>query len=117
MVLGAQLAGDRSKDAGANRLALVVDQHRRIAIEADQRAVRTAHTFSRAHDHSPHHLTLFHATTRYGILHRHHDGVSDARVLPFRSAEHLDALDAPGPGVVGYVEIGFHLNHRNNPLG
>src|SRR5690606_550516 len=75
------------------------------------------HTFSRAHDHSPHHLTLFHTTTRYGILHRHHDGVSDARVLPFRSAEHLDALDAPGPGVVGYVEIGFHLNHRNNPLG
>src|SRR6201991_1160249 len=38
-LLRTELAGHRAEDAGADRLALLVDQHGRIAVEADRAAV------------------------------------------------------------------------------
>src|SRR3954470_18808764 len=41
-LLGAQLAGRRAGDAGADRLVLLVDQHGGVAVEADGAAVDAA---------------------------------------------------------------------------
>ena len=46
--LRAQLAGHRPEDAGADRLALLVDQHGRVAVEADGAAVDAAQRISLA---------------------------------------------------------------------
>src|SRR5690348_18489170 len=49
VLLRTKLAHDRAKDAGADRLLVLVDQHRRVRIEADHRAVGTADEIGRAH--------------------------------------------------------------------
>src|SRR5262245_64319027 len=46
----AQLARHGSEDAGADRLELVGQKHRRVAVETNQRAVRPAQPVPRAHD-------------------------------------------------------------------
>src|SRR5512139_2049607 len=41
--LGAQFARHGSEDAGADRLQLRIEQHRRVLVEPDQRSVLTSH--------------------------------------------------------------------------
>src|SRR6185437_8426304 len=98
---GAQLARHRSEDARADRLALLVDQHRRVAVEADGAAVGPANLLRRAHDHRLMHVALLDAAARDRLLDRHHDDVPDRRRLALRAPEHLDALDPARPGIVG----------------
>ena len=50
LAMFAQLAHDRPEDTGADRLALVVDEDGGVAVEADHRAVGTAHGVRGAHD-------------------------------------------------------------------
>src|SRR6201999_3953649 len=116
LVLVAQFAGDRSEDAGADRLALGVDQHRGIAVEADQAAVGTAHALGGAHDHGLEHFALLHAAARNGFLHRHHDDVADIGIAAVRTAQNLDAHNALGAAVIGDIELSLHLNHDLNSL-
>src|SRR6202012_3363125 len=94
-----------------DRLALGVDQHRGIAVEADQAAVGTAHALGGAHDHGLEHFALLHAAARNGFLDRHHDDVADVGVAAVRAAQHLDAHHALGAGIVGDVELRGHLDH------
>src|SRR5208283_3072915 len=54
----AQLAGHRPEDAGSDRLELVGEQHRRVGVEANQRAVGAAHAAARAHHHGVVHFAL-----------------------------------------------------------
>src|SRR5207248_784300 len=107
-----QLASDRAEDAGADRLALLADQHGGIAVEADRRAVGPADLLRGAHDHGLMHVALLDAAARDRVLHGHHDYVADGRVFALGAAQHLDALDAPSAGIVGDIEIGLHLDHR-----
>src|SRR5512144_10096 len=62
--LGPELARDRPEDAGADRLELVVQQHRRVTVEGDLGAVRAADALARAHDDRAVDLALLHASTR-----------------------------------------------------
>src|SRR5699024_1207375 len=48
-LLATQLTCDRSEDARADRLVLVVEQHHGIAVEADQRTIGTAHALAGTH--------------------------------------------------------------------
>src|SRR6476661_9587427 len=80
VVPGPELARHRPEDARADRLALGVDQHRGVAVEADQRAVRAAHALGGAHHHGLHHLALLHAPARDRLLHRDDDGVADGGI-------------------------------------
>src|SRR5215831_7003444 len=91
VLLGSQLAGDRAEDARADRLALRIDQHGGVAVEANDRAVGAAHAGSGAHHHGLHHLALLDAAARYRLLHGDYDGVADRSVFALRTAQHLDA--------------------------
>src|SRR5688572_8909454 len=53
-----QLSGHRSEHPGAHRLARLVDQHRRVALEPDVTAVLAAVLLDRAHHHRLHDLPL-----------------------------------------------------------
>src|SRR5215469_708277 len=107
----AQFARHRSEDARSDRLALLVDQHRRVAVEADRRAVDAADFLRRAYDHRLMHVAFLDRAARDRLLDRHHDYIADGRVFALGAPQHLDALDAPGAGIVGHVEIRLHLDH------
>src|SRR4029079_12715107 len=100
VLLGAKLTNHRAKDTGADRLLVLVDQHRGVAVEADQRAVGTADILVGANDHRPVNVALLHAAARRGFLDADDDDVADAGSTAFRAAQHLDALDALGAAVV-----------------
>src|SRR5688572_5196422 len=111
--LGAQLARHRPEDARADRLELGGQQHRRVRVELDQRAVVAAHALGGAHDHGVVDLAFLHSPARRRVLDAHLDDVADAGIAPLRAAQHLDALDPAGAGVVGHVQYGLHLYHRS----
>src|SRR3954451_13811458 len=114
MLLRAQLADDRAEDAGADRLLVVVDQHRRVRIEADGRAVGTMDVLGGADDDRLVDVALLDAAARRGLLHRDADDVADAGEAALGAAQHLDALDALCAAVVGDLEVRLHLDHRSN---
>jgi hypothetical protein len=47
----------------------------------------------------------------HGLLDGHYDNIADAGIAALGPAEHLDARDPFGPGIVSDVEVGFNLNH------
>src|SRR5690606_31818410 len=110
-LLGTQFAGHGPEDARADRLVLVVEQHRGVAVEADQRTVGAAHAFAGAHHDGVVDLALLDLAARDRVLHRHLDDVADAGVAALGAAEHLDAHHFPGAGVVCHVEVALHLDH------
>src|SRR5262249_8036059 len=75
-LLRPELARHGTEDAGADRLALLVDQHRRVAVEADAAAVRPADLLRRAHHHRLNHVALLHAAPRDRLLDRDDDDVA-----------------------------------------
>src|SRR5882724_3718764 len=87
----AQLAGDRSEDARAPRVVLRVDQHGRVLVERDVRAVVAPELLAGADDDSGDDLALLHRSLRARLLDRGHDGVADAGVAPARAAADPDA--------------------------
>src|SRR3546814_8839421 len=108
--LHAQLAGDRPEDTGTDRLLLLVDQHGCIAVEADGAAVGATDFLGGADDDGAMHVTLLHAAARNGVLHGHHDDITDLGRLALRTTQHLDALDSAAPRIIVHVETGFHLD-------
>src|SRR5262249_22317898 len=107
----AQLACDWPEDARPDRLALVVDQHGGVVVEADVGAVGARDALARAHDHGLLHLALLHLRVRDGVLHRHHDHVADGGVAAARATQHSDARHLARAGVVGDLERGLGLDH------
>src|SRR4029078_13276957 len=100
MLLRAQFADNRAEDTGADRLLVVVDQHRGVGIEADRRSVGTVNVLGGANDDRLVDVPLLHAATRRGLLDGDDDDVADRSEAALRSAEHLDALDALRPRIV-----------------
>src|SRR5262245_50114168 len=111
-VLLAQLARDRPEDAGAARVALVVDDHGGVLVERDRRAVLATVRLLRAHDDGLHDLALLHGALRRGEFDGADDDVADARVAAVRPALHADAQELAGAGVVGHAQSGLLLDHR-----
>src|SRR5262249_38705737 len=89
----------------------VLDQHGRVLVEADVRAVRPAALLDGAHDDGLDHVALLHAGAREGVLDGGDDHVADAGVAAARSTEHPDAEDFLSTGVVGDPQPRFLLNH------
>src|ERR1700704_6345050 len=118
-LLGAQLASHRSEDAGADRLGLLADEDRGVAVEADGAAVGAAQRERRAHDDGTMHLALLDAAARNRLLDGDDDDIDDTGILAARATQHLDALNPTGARIVGDLEIGSHLDHDccSVPLG
>src|SRR5216684_4272016 len=93
VVLGAQLARHRPEDAGADRLRLVVDQHRGVAVEADDGTVGAADVLADPHHHGLHHVALLHLAARNRFLDRHHDDVAHGGIAALGAPKHLNAHD------------------------
>src|SRR5581483_498392 len=108
----AQLAGHRAEDAGAARVLLVREDHRRVLVEANVRSVPAAVGLGDAHHHRSDHIALLHGGVRLRLLHRGNDDVAHARIAPARAAGHEDAHDLLRAGVVGYFEPRVLLDHR-----
>jgi hypothetical protein len=102
----AVLAGNRSEDARADRLELRVDEDGAVLVEADVRAVRARNVVLHANDDGLRGVALLHLGAREGFLDGDDDDVTEAGVTTARAAEHLDALNALGAGVVGDFERG-----------
>src|SRR5688572_11938611 len=107
----AQLAGHRPEDARADRLALVVDQHRRIAVEADIAAVLAALLLAHADDHGLHDLALLDGALGRGLFHVGRDDVAEIGIASRRAANRVDHGNLPRARVVGDVEDRSHLDH------
>src|SRR5690606_7474042 len=114
-LLGTQFAGHRPEDARADRFLLVVEQHRRIAVEADQRTIRATHALAGAHHDGVVDLALLDLAARDRVLDRYLDDVANRGVAALGAAEHLDAHHFLGTGVVGHVEVALHLDHGKCP--
>src|SRR5690606_24794326 len=99
----------------ADGLQSGIEQHRRVAVEADQRAVLATHALLGAYDYGVVDLALLHLAARNGILHAHLDDVAHGGVAAPRATEHLDALDPPRARVVGHIQHRLHLNHGSVP--
>src|SRR5262249_18263561 len=112
----AQLAGDGAEDARAARVLLGVDQHQGVAVEADIAAVVAARRLLAAHHHGPHHVARLHVAAGDRLLDAGDDHVAQAGVTAARPAQPLDAHAFLGAGVVGYVEVRIHLDHRRSPI-
>src|SRR5262249_29545986 len=107
----AQLAGDGAKDARPSRVARAVDQHGRVLVERDRRAVIAAERLPRPDDDGLHDLALLDRALRAGALHGSGDHVSHARVAAVRPALDADAEDLAGARVVGHTQAALLLDH------
>src|SRR6185369_4582527 len=110
-LLRTELAGHRAEDAGADRLTLLVDQHGRVAVEADRAAVGAPDLLGGPDDHRLVHVALLHLAARNRLLDRDDDHVAHARGTALGTAQHLDALHAARAGIVGNVQVRLHLDH------
>src|ERR1700737_2743803 len=64
VILGPQLARHRPENAGADRLHLWRDQHRGVAVEANDRTVGPADVLGHAHHHRLHDVALLDPAAR-----------------------------------------------------
>src|SRR5262245_36954422 len=107
----AQLARDRTKYTGADRLVVVVVQHGGVAIEADVAAVAAALLLDRADDHRLDDLPLLDGALGRRLFHRRGDDVAQPRVAAGRSTDRVDDRDLACAGIVGDVQDRPHLDH------
>src|SRR5690242_11764949 len=115
-VLLAKLARDGPEDARPARVELVVDDHGRVLVEADQCAVVAAVGLLRPDDDRLDDVALLDRALRRGGLHRSNDDVADARVAPVRAPHHADAEELAGAGVVGDLQTRLLLDHWSAPI-
>src|SRR5579885_2349412 len=109
--LAAQFARDRSKDAGADRLELVVEQHGGVAVETDQRTVGAAYALGGAYHHRVVHLALLDLAARDRVADGNLDDIADAGIAALGATQHLDAHQFLRAAVVGRGQCGLHLDH------
>src|SRR4051794_1855854 len=114
-VLLAQLAGHGPEDARAARVALVVDDHRCVLVERDQRSVVAAERLPRTDDDRLHDLALLDGALRRRRLHGSGDDVADARVAAAGAPGDADAEQPARAGVVRNLQTCLLLDHQSLP--
>src|SRR6478672_2728036 len=109
--LVAQLAAHGAEDARAARLAVGLEDHRGVLVEADVGTVGTAALLDGAHDDGLDDVALLDVAARDRVLDGGDDDVADAGVAPTRTAEHADAQNLLRTRVVGDLESRLLLDH------
>jgi hypothetical protein len=87
----AQFPGNRSENAGSNRVFVIVNQDRRIGIEPDVTTVFPSSGLFRADDHGFHHRPFFDVTSWYDGLYGANDDIAETSKAPPGSAKNFDA--------------------------
>src|SRR4051794_37309025 len=108
----AQLATHRAEDASAARLAVVLEDHCGVLVEADVGTVGTTALLDGPDHDGLDDVTLLDAATGDRVLHGGDDDVADSGVAPARATENTDAEDLLRTGVVGDLEPRLLLDHR-----
>src|SRR3546814_12420791 len=93
-----------------------VDEDGRVGIEADSRPVGAVDVLRGTDDDGLVDVALLHAAARRRFLDGDDDDIADAGDTPLRTAKHLAALNALGPGIVGDLKVTQHLDHRYIPF-
>src|SRR5699024_7913649 len=106
-----QLAGHRSKDTGALGALVSHDDDGGVLIKTDVGPVVAAHAVRAAPDASLHHVALFHGAAGGCLLDRADHDVANICISLAGTAQHAEAHQLFGTGVVGNFEISLHLNH------
>src|SRR4051812_42513125 len=109
--LVAQLPAHGAEDARAARLSVLAQDHRGVLVELDVRAVGTPALLAGADHHGPDDVALLHVAAGDGVLDRADDDITDAGVATAGAAEHADAQDLLGTGVVGDLHSRLLLDH------
>src|SRR6266851_2654707 len=108
----AKLARDWPEDAGAARVVGLRQQHGRVLVEADQRAVWALVLLVDPDHDGLHHLALLDLPARLGGLDRGGDDVAHGGVLAVVAAGHADDQELLRPRVVRDLQTAFLLDHR-----
>src|SRR6185437_12984207 len=112
--LVAQLAADRTEDAGAARLTVRLDQDSGVLVEPDVGTVRAALLLGGAHDDGLDHIASLDVGAGDGFFDGRHDDVPDAGVAARAATEHPDAQNLLGTRVVGDPQSRLLLDHVNS---
>ncbi|BBG29111.1 ATPase [Zymobacter palmae] len=115
-LLVTKFASHRPKNTSADRLFVgVVQQHRCIAVETDQRTVGATYaTTGTDHDRFQD-LTFLDTTARNSFLDRHFDDVANSRIATMRTTENLNTHNSARTAVVSDIQHCLRLNHRFSP--
>src|SRR5436309_15127830 len=98
--LSAQFPGHGSKDTGADRFVLIVEQYGRVVIETDITAVLPAHFLAGAYDHGMRDIALFDFGVGYCLFYGDDDNVADCGITAPRAPEHLDTHYFARAGII-----------------
>src|SRR5581483_3789410 len=102
----AELAGDRTEDTSPARVVRLSEEHGRVLVEPDERAVGPLVLLGDAHDHGLHDLAA-----RLRRLDRRGDDVADVRVAAVVAARDADDQELLRPRVVRDLQPAFLLDH------
>src|SRR5579871_4432789 len=111
----AQLAHDRTEDARAARvevILLALDDHARIVVAPNDRSIAAADRRARPHDHGLHDLALLDRRAGYCALYRADDHVAHVRVHVAPATGDVNHEQLACAAVVGHLQPRFLLNHR-----
>src|SRR5581483_6298910 len=107
----AELAGDRTEDTSPARVVRLRQEHGRVLVEPDERAVGPLVLLGDAHDHGLHDFALLDLAARLRRLDRRGDDVADVRVAAVVAARNADHQELLRPRVVRDFQPAFLLDH------
>src|SRR5579885_2665786 len=107
----AQFTSHRAKDTGAAWVIPRGENHRRVLIEANIRAIWPTILLRHPHDHCRHHFPFFHRSIGRSLLHRSFDNIANPGILPGRTAQDANTHDLLRPGIIGHLQARLDLNH------
>src|SRR5207245_10630848 len=84
----------------------------RVSVATHTTAVLAPAGALAADDHTLDHLARLYVAAGNRFLDAGDNNIAQSGVAPARAAQHLDAHAFLGAGVIGYVQIGIHLNHE-----
>ena len=93
------------------KVTVVLEDDGRVLVELDVGTVDTTTLLGRADDDGLDHVALLHVATGDRVLDGGDDEVADAGIPTTRTAEHADAKDLLGTGVVGDAQSRLLLDH------
>jgi hypothetical protein len=102
---------NRAENSGAPGILVFIDQHDRVAIEADVAAVETSRGLSTTNDHTSLDTPLANLAPWQRFLNTDDNNVAQAGGPTPGTAQHLDTPRDLRTGVVSDVELSLHLDH------